>query len=148
MENKNIPVDPYGEKIEKNANYAKALDCLSKGKTEQGLCCARRAYKEIFGVVITSLHLIIEFIAEILKFRIKEYVCLHLPQFQSLIRLFTLCLICNTRMLKCRHLAESVDKSFRKSPSHDGFFREMTVHIVLVRFLPFVAMVELICQQC
>lgn len=50
MENKNIPVDPYGEKIEKNANYAKALDCLSKGKTEQGLCCARRAYKEIFGV--------------------------------------------------------------------------------------------------
>ncbi len=37
MENKNIPVDPYGEKIEKNANYAKALDCLSKGKTEQWL---------------------------------------------------------------------------------------------------------------
>lgn len=37
MENKNIPVDPYGEKIEKNANYAKALDCLSKEKTKQWL---------------------------------------------------------------------------------------------------------------
>lgn len=37
MENKNIPIDPYGEKIEKNANYAKALDCLSKEKTKQWL---------------------------------------------------------------------------------------------------------------